>query len=769
MPKSIWDWLGIEPTTDKGQIKKAYAEQAKKYHPEEMPQEAAMLRDAYKQAMAESDFVGIDAAMLYVDVDEQSGEEPWCDNGYGRVSAEKAERISKLIDQLFVIYNNPQYRFFPQIWKMVFARHPMRADFRDCDVIARLLGAIEQMPFLYPQAARVIEKALFRYSGRSAKWKYLRDRWEELKRSIDREQMRRLITRRENLPRNTAGGTKAAAARELYGEKDFRASVYDFYRVWVISVMFIVGCAVFSLLFADVAPAGSSRTDGVGRHGESAGEYRPDMEYYIDIEVASIPDFEQLDLSEITKCDYVTDYKYDDADRLEVKTEFWWPAEAKHPNKHTETFYFYDERNRCIREETFYYFCTGLHKAEKDTFEYKVTKRGITEYCYNADGSCLKESIWGLDYSRTYTRTVYDAAGRLLEEVRGDSLNSRISGCYYDYNERGDLRGVARNIDNDVTNEITFDMLEAFADGSLNCAAIQYDYAQALSAEYRHDFYGREYIFYLDHYDENGNLTESCWHEDRNDLSEAYTVEELSDMSRPGYWAWYDGDRLVEEVVYEPVRDYDSDYIKRGYYFYDYNAAGNLTWSFDLFSYYNNITAHHYLYDKDGMLIRDARYSIEGDWEHTLYDGGRIEIARIGKGSVTDIYRYDKDGDMLHKLLFCVSDTTTERLEPVCITGRNGDISVEWQKTLGEYRDIYGDRGAFAALNVDGSELATKPAPPKEDGDGEFYIVQKGDCLWNIARKLLGDGRYYWKLYESNRDVLGEDPSLIYEGTELLY
>lgn len=49
--KTIWDWLEIGYTTDKQVIKKAYANQAKKYHPEENPEEFKQLRSAYKTAM----------------------------------------------------------------------------------------------------------------------------------------------------------------------------------------------------------------------------------------------------------------------------------------------------------------------------------------------------------------------------------------------------------------------------------------------------------------------------------------------------------------------------------------------------------------------------------------------------------------------------------------------------------------------------------------------------------------------------------------------
>ena len=47
---TIWQTLGIEPTSDLSVIKQAYASQAKQYHPEEHPDEFRALHDAYRQA-----------------------------------------------------------------------------------------------------------------------------------------------------------------------------------------------------------------------------------------------------------------------------------------------------------------------------------------------------------------------------------------------------------------------------------------------------------------------------------------------------------------------------------------------------------------------------------------------------------------------------------------------------------------------------------------------------------------------------------------------
>ncbi|MBR4934415.1 MAG: LysM peptidoglycan-binding domain-containing protein, partial [Anaerotignum sp.] len=44
------------------------------------------------------------------------------------------------------------------------------------------------------------------------------------------------------------------------------------------------------------------------------------------------------------------------------------------------------------------------------------------------------------------------------------------------------------------------------------------------------------------------------------------------------------------------------------------------------------------------------------------------------------------------------------------------------------------------------------------------YTVQKGDCLWNIAKKQLGDGTKYRQIAEKNGI---SDPNKIYPGQVL--
>ena len=56
----------------------------------------------------------------------------------------------------------------------------------------------------------------------------------------------------------------------------------------------------------------------------------------------------------------------------------------------------------------------------------------------------------------------------------------------------------------------------------------------------------------------------------------------------------------------------------------------------------------------------------------------------------------------------------------------------------------------------------------RADMDDDSYTVVQGDCLWNIAKARYGSGIDYIKIYEANRNVIGDDPNLIFPGTVLV-
>lgn len=50
--------------------------------------------------------------------------------------------------------------------------------------------------------------------------------------------------------------------------------------------------------------------------------------------------------------------------------------------------------------------------------------------------------------------------------------------------------------------------------------------------------------------------------------------------------------------------------------------------------------------------------------------------------------------------------------------------------------------------------------------DPAFHTVEKGDSLWKIAEKALGDGSRYKEIFEANKPMLS-DPDKIYPGQVL--
>lgn len=61
-------------------------------------------------------------------------------------------------------------------------------------------------------------------------------------------------------------------------------------------------------------------------------------------------------------------------------------------------------------------------------------------------------------------------------------------------------------------------------------------------------------------------------------------------------------------------------------------------------------------------------------------------------------------------------------------------------------------------------EVIQEASEPKTAGKGKYYVVKKGDCLWDIAEKQLGDGMRWSGIYEANKALIGDDPDMLYVG-----
>jgi LysM repeat protein len=96
------------------------------------------------------------------------------------------------------------------------------------------------------------------------------------------------------------------------------------------------------------------------------------------------------------------------------------------------------------------------------------------------------------------------------------------------------------------------------------------------------------------------------------------------------------------------------------------------------------------------------------------------------------------------------------------------DISVT--VSLKQYRH-YGTKTVTIqpATTQTTTPTATVEPPKRETSQApkqSTYTVKSGDCLWNIAKKYLGDGSRYNEIYNLNKDKI-TNPNLIYAGQVL--
>lgn len=96
------------------------------------------------------------------------------------------------------------------------------------------------------------------------------------------------------------------------------------------------------------------------------------------------------------------------------------------------------------------------------------------------------------------------------------------------------------------------------------------------------------------------------------------------------------------------------------------------------------------------------------------------------------------------------------------------DITVEVK--LKQYRAYATKVYTMTETAQDGDEataVVEEQRPADTAPEISYYTVVSGDCLWNIAKRWLGDGARWGEIYELNRDQI-DSPDLIYPGQVLV-
>lgn len=96
---------------------------------------------------------------------------------------------------------------------------------------------------------------------------------------------------------------------------------------------------------------------------------------------------------------------------------------------------------------------------------------------------------------------------------------------------------------------------------------------------------------------------------------------------------------------------------------------------------------------------------------------------------------------------------------------QDGTGDVYYDLTLKEYRAVEIKKTKLKKKKKT-TKKKSKPKRPAAKKKTKTYTVKSGDCLWNIAKRLYGNGAQYTKIYNANRGKI-KNPNLIYPGQVL--
>ena len=102
----------------------------------------------------------------------------------------------------------------------------------------------------------------------------------------------------------------------------------------------------------------------------------------------------------------------------------------------------------------------------------------------------------------------------------------------------------------------------------------------------------------------------------------------------------------------------------------------------------------------------------------------------------------------------------------VTLTGRADSQAAKEKAAL-----VAGNIRGVSNVNDDGltapaAAPAAAGAPAAASGATRYYTIKSGDSLSKIAKEMYGDANQYDKIFDANREVIG-DPDKIYPGQQI--
>lgn len=273
---------------------------------------------------------------------------------------------------------------------------------------------------------------------------------------------------------------------------------------------------------------------------------------------------------------------------------------------------------------------------------------------------------------------------------------------------------------------------------------MEYDDEAHTSLEKTYNAEGETTCIWVNTYDKEGRKIGSTWC-NMEDLPRGWQPEECTDYYTVGYWADYENGLLMEELENKKMNHGN----RSVYHAYDYDAWGNCILNITLYGE-TDLYLTRYEYDDNNRLTEKYCYHyLEPESLELLQADGNTLTIDFGGAAALRITRTAQDGTPVNQFVYSGGDVELQVTQ---------EEAIYWQTSP-------------ALLAAEDSEKQPEPertpAAQKVEKKGFTYTVAPGDCLWSIAEYYLGDGQKYWKIYRTNREIIGDDPGLILPGMAL--
>lgn len=170
------------------------------------------------------------------------------------------------------------------------------------------------------------------------------------------------------------------------------------------------------------------------------------------------------------------------------------------------------------------------------------------------------------------------------------------------------------------------------------------------------------------------------------------------------------------------------------------------------------------------IVILQDRAAIEVSWDSffpaTKFPGVQVDNLTPPKTLLKTICEWKSSDKPVHIILTGTDVNFFAAIQSIQPSEEGGDPdSIYYKIKLKEYREV---KVRQVQVNITTKVATVSSQATRTDNrvQEKTYTVKSGDCLWNIAKSLLGSGSRYTEIYNLNKDKI-KNPNLIYPGQVL--